>query len=547
MWKENVVKGFGNKIWKKTAVACMALCLAFSGCEDAGNGESSSRDLGTSIEESTESVESVESTQDSQGTSESSSERVPVSMDLIDFFHVVPGWVFNFSSGAGGWETNLMIGEDGEFAGEYHDYDLGDVGAGYDNGTVYRSKFSGKFTDIKKVSEYTYEATVSDLKYENVPGTKEIVDGMLQIYTEAYGISGTDKVVIYLPGKKLEQLPEEYLNWIGYLNFGSYVNGQYYSDYPEELPFCGIFNAEAGNGFSSYNAEAINSVYVVNRAKFPGLSNVSLAMMEEGKYYYHDVSADGRYEVINVCFKKENGNDNTYSSVEEFVDDVINHVTNGKAYDDMYYLDYSFADSMPQMILMNGRVTYVAGWTCGTGEDKRYYVARCLEIDGFYYAYAYSSSENDEFLRGEAGGFLLSSLTLSGDALRISTESKDKVVRKIQGVVISNGTDPSRIMVDEVVMIGLEDEDLIEKYKLDPETDMLNDYAVVGLDQNYKEYRLSENCPIYIQYPEEGPFEGLCDQARFHKKLTDGKYEYLMELYLDENDVVTFMYEPFRP
>ena len=70
---------------------------------------------------------------------------------------------------------------------------------------------------------------------------------------------------------------------------------------------------------------------------------------------------------------------------------------------------------------------------------------------------------------------------------------------------------------------------------------------VIGLDGNYKEYRLSANCPIYIQYPEEGPFEGLCDQARFHKKLTDDTYDYLMELYLDENDVVTFAYEPFRP
>ena len=28
------MKGFGNRIWKKTAVMCLTLCLAFSGCEN---------------------------------------------------------------------------------------------------------------------------------------------------------------------------------------------------------------------------------------------------------------------------------------------------------------------------------------------------------------------------------------------------------------------------------------------------------------------------------------------------------------------------------
>ncbi|MBP5282297.1 MAG: hypothetical protein J6Z22_07330, partial [Lachnospiraceae bacterium] len=242
------------------------------------------------------------------------------------------------------------------------------------------------------------------------------------------------------------------------------------------------------------------------------------------------------------CYKQTNGQADT----ETFINDVISHFVEGKSYADLYYLDYSFADSTPDMIYMNGNLTYMAGWTCGTNEDLRYYVARMTTIGDYVYAYGHSSSEYDELMHGEAGGLYLSSLTTTGDPAKISSAGEDKVARTIHAVVTFNGADVSNILADEVVFIGLGDEDLMAQYGLTYD-DMPNDYAVVGNDGVYKEYRLSENCPIYVQYPAEGPFQKLCDKARFHNKLTDNTYVYLMELFLDENGIVTFMYEPYRP
>lgn len=34
--------------------------------------------------------------------------------------------------------------------------------------------FSGKFTNLRKINEYTYEMDMEDLTYENTPGEEEI-------------------------------------------------------------------------------------------------------------------------------------------------------------------------------------------------------------------------------------------------------------------------------------------------------------------------------------------------------------------------------------
>lgn len=486
-----------------------------------------------------------------EGSEETKSESVPaeeeLSADALYLFDAIQGWMFSFESGAGAWGTILTVDEQGHFSGQYHDSDAGDVGEGYQNGTINLCDFTGRFTDVVRTTNGVYEATVTDLAYEKEPGKEEIKDGVRYAYAEAYGISGTEKVEIYLPGAKTAKLPKEYVDWIEDLHFGVSVSGQYYLNVPLELPFCGIYNPAMKYGFSSENVSGRNLTYLVNRASFPGLSSIRADFYDwNGTYYYQDLSADGLYMVSNLCFIDEK-KFNPMIRQDEFVNDCISHFMEGQSYRDVSYLDPSDADYAPDLSYVNGGgISVVASWLAGNNEDTRFYVARFTKLGRFVYAYGYSSSEYDELMQGEAGSFYLSSLTFSGDREKISSASVDKVAKKIYAIVINNGSDASQIFADEVTWINSGDEELMAKYQL-TEEDLTDDYAIANEVEEYKAYVLSESCPIYVQFPAEGPFAELQTKSAFHKKLMDADHSYLMELYLDENNSVTFLYEPYRP
>ena len=75
-----------------------------------------------------------------------------------------------FSSGVGGWGTSLTLEQDGTFSGQFHDSDMGAIGEDYPNGTVYLCHFSGRFSDIEKVDEYSYSMTLSELNCDDEGG-----------------------------------------------------------------------------------------------------------------------------------------------------------------------------------------------------------------------------------------------------------------------------------------------------------------------------------------------------------------------------------------
>ena len=58
------------------------------------------------------------------------------------------GLEWSFSSGVGGWSTDLRILEDGSFSGEYHDSEMGETGDGYPDGTVYCCSFTGRMSTV---------------------------------------------------------------------------------------------------------------------------------------------------------------------------------------------------------------------------------------------------------------------------------------------------------------------------------------------------------------------------------------------------------------
>lgn len=157
-------------------------------------------------------------------------------------FSDVSDSTFNFSSGAGGWFTELHINSDGSFKGFFVDDDMGDIGEAYPNGSEYNSEFSGVFGGLEKVDEYTYKMKLVSLEYEKEPGKEEIIDGMRHIYSIAHGLNGGEEFYIFLPGIKSADLPESYRGWIHYLGDNAAT----------ELPYYGLYNITTGDGFSSY-------------------------------------------------------------------------------------------------------------------------------------------------------------------------------------------------------------------------------------------------------------------------------------------------------
>lgn len=162
---------------------------------------------------------------------------------------------FFFCSGAGGWWTQMYIHEDGTFDGYYVDSNWGITGEDYPNGQVSYSEFYGRFTEPTQVDDYTYQVQIASIEYPKGKGS-EIIDGVLYDYGEAYGLQGGENFYIYLPGKKYQELPEDFQLW---------VNGHYQWSWdgdPEAedavLPFYGFFNVEQGCGFYSYEKEKIS-------------------------------------------------------------------------------------------------------------------------------------------------------------------------------------------------------------------------------------------------------------------------------------------------
>lgn len=173
-------------------------------------------------------------------------ERLPAKEPPAFTFADVADLEFFFSSGAGAWCTVLYINADGTFEGNYHDTDMGDMGEEYPNGTLYLSNFSGAFTQPERVNGQTWKFSIAELNYERPPEETEIVDGVRQIWAEAYGLAGAEELYLFLPDTPLTSLPEDYLMWVGYYDLSA----------TEEtaLPYYGLYNVTMATGFSSYGA-----------------------------------------------------------------------------------------------------------------------------------------------------------------------------------------------------------------------------------------------------------------------------------------------------
>ena len=96
-----------------------------------------------------------------------------------------------YSSGAGGWHTELTLNADGSFTGFYSDSEMGLTGPDYPDGTLYYANFSGSFEVLSANRDNTWTLELAVLSLENQPGEESIENGIRYLAADAYGLDGS--------------------------------------------------------------------------------------------------------------------------------------------------------------------------------------------------------------------------------------------------------------------------------------------------------------------------------------------------------------------
>lgn len=156
---------------------------------------------------------------------------------------------FLFASGASSSGTELVLNQDGSFAGQHFDHENA-TGDGYSKGTCYLCDFSGRFEDIRQITPYIYSMTLAELDTEKEEGEEWIEDDVLYIAARPYGLEDGEEFLFYAPGVPLEEIPEEFLSW--WMGRGSYQEDE---GSRQTLPCYGLFNIAAGEGFFQYERD----------------------------------------------------------------------------------------------------------------------------------------------------------------------------------------------------------------------------------------------------------------------------------------------------
>lgn len=162
-----------------------------------------------------------------------------------ELFAQLNGKSFEFTSGVGGWGTELTFGPNGTFEGFHHDSEMGETGYGYPEGTVYICDFSGRFSDAVKVDDFTWSIHLKDINLDRTPGETKIEEGLRYVYSDPYGLDNGDLFYIYLPGRSTADLPERYMDCV-YM-----ACGWWDGSIPSSLPFWGLYNVGGEAGFFS--------------------------------------------------------------------------------------------------------------------------------------------------------------------------------------------------------------------------------------------------------------------------------------------------------
>ena len=128
-------------------------------------------------------------------------------------FDQLEGLEWSFSSGAGGWSTDMRILKDGSVSGEFHDSEMGEMAEEYPDGTVYCCSFTGQMSLGKQIDEYACEIRIDNLKLDESQEKESIDGGIRYVKAEAYGLSESDVMQLYRPGTPVSLLSDDMKMW----------------------------------------------------------------------------------------------------------------------------------------------------------------------------------------------------------------------------------------------------------------------------------------------------------------------------------------------
>lgn len=120
-----------------------------------------------------------------------------------------------YSSGAGGWRTQITLKEDGTFVGDYYDSEMGIAAPGYDY-TAYVCEFSGKYEIKEKIDDYSYSFVFTEVNQEKEMDTEWVEDRVRYIYSYSFGVNEGNECILYTPETPIEGLDDECLMWWPY-------------------------------------------------------------------------------------------------------------------------------------------------------------------------------------------------------------------------------------------------------------------------------------------------------------------------------------------
>lgn len=166
---------------------------------------------------------------------------------------------FYLSGSAGNWSTSVTLYPDGSFSGGYSDMDMG-------AGVFYTNTFIGRFSDIKRMNDYTYVMTVSELNLEETPGEEWYSELGRMVATEPAGVEVGETFYLYLPQALMAELelpPEFMMNWYD----GNGVTLGCFGLYGKTQDFGYMFSGEKVNtGNDTYGSDpgyAYDSDYIL--------------------------------------------------------------------------------------------------------------------------------------------------------------------------------------------------------------------------------------------------------------------------------------------
>lgn len=182
-----------------------------------------------------------------------------------------------FSSGAGGWSTDLQTAGDGSFNGTFHDSEMGEADEAYPNGTVYVCSFSGRLSVQEQLGETSWRVHIDSLETEKEAGEAWFEDDMRFVTTDPYGIREGDDFVLYVPGTPVEALTEEMRMWAHLLG----------DETPDVLADWFMYSETNDSGFVGYPDQSL------------GMANP-----------WSDLTADALAQAAGISFDLPEGADN---------------------------------------------------------------------------------------------------------------------------------------------------------------------------------------------------------------------------------------------